>query len=123
LNTAVRNVGSLASLSSNQITLPAGTYFIKWGTPGYFCNGQKSRLQNITDASTVAIGTAEFSPNALADMTATRSEGSVVVTIAGSKAFEIQHQCQTTAGTAGLGRATGFSVVEVYTRVEITKLA
>lgn len=121
LNTLVRNVGTLASLSSNQFTLPAGTYYIKWGTPGYFCNGHKSRLQNITDTTTGGIGTAESSPNSMADIASTQSVGSTVVTIAGSKAFEIQHQCQTTATTAGLGRAAGFSVNEVYTRVEITK--
>jgi hypothetical protein len=60
LNTLVRNNGSLASLSSNQFTLPAGTFYISWSVPGYACGRHQTRLQNITDASTAIVGTSEF---------------------------------------------------------------
>jgi len=50
------------------------------------------------------------------------SFGSTVVTIAGSKAFEIRHRCSDTFATNGFGIAASFGT-EVYTRVEITKIA
>lgn len=33
LNTLVRNVDTIASLSSDQVTLPAGTYYAEWSVP------------------------------------------------------------------------------------------
>ena len=121
LNTLVRNVDTMASLSSNQFTLGAGTYYVSWSSPAFAVDGFKSRLQNITDGSTAAYGTSEYSENAT-PKAATRSVGSIVVTIAGSKAFAIQQQNAIVKTVNGLGVASSFGT-EVYTRVEITKLS
>jgi hypothetical protein len=121
LNTLVRNVSAIASLSSNQFTLGAGTYYISWSTPAFAVDAFKSRLQNITDATTAANGTSEYSENAT-PKAQTRSVGSIVVTIAGSKAFAIQQQNTVVKATNGLGVASSFAT-EVYTHVEITKLS
>jgi hypothetical protein len=118
LNTLVRNVDTLASLATNQITLPAGTYYIKWAAPAAQCNAHQTRLQNITDAATVSVGTSEFATTSVQSS----SFGKCVVTITASKAFEIQHQVQVTSGTNGFGQAANFTT-EVYARVEITRLA
>ena len=120
LTTLVRNVGSIASLSSNQVTLGAGTYYMAWSAPCLASNQHQTRLQNITDATTTGTGTSEFCDSTVA-MT-TRSFGSVVVTIAGSKAFAVQHRVTTSHATNGLGAACSFGT-EIYTRLEITKLA
>jgi hypothetical protein len=122
LNTAVRNHGSLAALASNEFTLPAGTYYISWSAPAFFCNAVQSRLQNVTDTSTVGIGTSEFSFNGLANGWPVRSFGSAVVTLAASKALAVQMQVGTTRATDGYGREANFGT-EVFTRVEITKVA
>lgn len=117
LNTLVRNAGSLASLSSNRFTLPAGTYYISWSAPAFIVDGHQSLLYNVTDATTVARGTSEFSNNA-SSIATTRSQGSAVVTIASSKAFEIRHACQVTATSDGFGRAADVGT-EIYTTVSI----
>ena len=117
LNTLVRNAGSLASLSSNQFTLPAGTYYIKWSAPALGVAEHQTLLQNVSDGVTVQRGSNEFS-NSSGTYAATFSYGSAVVTIAASKAFEIQHRCATTKANEGFGRACNFGT-EIYTTVEI----
>jgi hypothetical protein len=119
LNTLVRNHGTLASLSTDQLTLPAGTYYIAWSAPGFGVNSHQTRLQNITDTATVATGTSEFCSGSGAQ---TSSSGSIVVTLAASKTFEMQHRCTVTSATSGFGVGAGITT-EVYTRVEITKAA
>jgi len=120
LNTLVRNLNSLASLSSNRFTLPAGTYFIEWSAPALRVDGHQSLLYNVTDAVTVARGTSEYANNA-GNYANTRSAGSAVITIAGSKSFEIRHACSASATTDGYGRAAGVGT-EVYTTVQISKV-
>jgi hypothetical protein len=120
LNTAVRNLGTLASLSSNQFTLPAGTYLIRWAAPAYACGLHKTKLVNVTDAADVAFGMSMFaSPGSVG---CNVSVGEAVVTIAAAKAFEIQHQCGSTQNTNGFGFAASLGT-EVYTQVEIFKVA
>jgi hypothetical protein len=121
LNTLVRNHGTLASLATNQFTLPAGTYAIAWTSPAYAVDRFQTRLQNITDAATVKEGTSMFvSTNGHA---VGWSNGSTVVTIAGAKAFEIQMRVTSSQASNGQGIETNFASAEVYTRVEITKVA
>lgn len=120
LNTLVRNAGSLASLSSNRFTLPAGTYYIKWSAPAYFVNSHKSFLYNVTSAAIVGIGTSAYTTagdNPDRPVTTT-SNGEAVVTIASSTSFEIQHRCSNSKSTTGFGRACGFGT-EIYTTVSI----
>jgi hypothetical protein len=121
LNTSVTNEISGASLSSNQITLPAGTYYIHATAPANAPNNHKTKLRNITDSSDVLIGTTEYMSNSINGM----SSSSVVgrFTIASQKTFEIQHRCETTVGTNGFGIPSSYSVVEVYADVQIWKVA
>lgn len=123
LNTLVRNANSLAALASNQVTLLAGTYYCQWSAPAFRADNHQSRLRNITDSTTAGTGTSESAgiPSAGSAPT-TRSFGSCIVTIASSKAFELQHQVTTTRSTDGFGAASAFST-EVYSRLEITRLS
>jgi hypothetical protein len=125
LNALVRNAGAIASLSSNQITLGAGTYFLKWTAPAFGVDRHQTRLRNISDSTTPGHGTSEYTGIAgVSDFNQTHSAGSVVVTIAGSKVFELQQQVTTTRAATGFGVAAIFSGnTEVYSRVEITKLS
>jgi hypothetical protein len=122
LNTLVRNNGTLASLATNQITLPAGTYFIRWSAPGLYIGVHQTRLRNITDSTTDGVGSSEFNQAGGVVAVQTSSFGSTVITIAGTKVFELQHQVATSFATEGFGRASNFTT-EVYARVEITKVA
>lgn len=122
LNTLVRNVDTMASLSSNEFTLGAGTYSIHWSSPFAVVDRCQSRIYNVTDAAVVAYGTSGYSANT--DVTSTETCGSTVVTISGSKAFRLEIQVGlTTANANALGVAAGFGNINVYSRVEITRLA
>jgi hypothetical protein len=80
LNTLVRNNGSIATLSSNQVTLGAGTYYFTWSAPAFLTNQHQTRLQNITDGTTVGTGSSEISVAGTSTVSS-RSAGSAVVTI------------------------------------------
>jgi len=121
LNTLTRNVGSIASLGSNQFTLPSGTYYIEWMAPGMRCGSHISRIFNVSDAAQALLGgtaTTSSATNVVA-----LAEGQGVVTIAASKTFRIEHRGETTANTDGFGRALGAGVNERYSFVKLWKVA
>jgi hypothetical protein len=119
LNTIIVNTITGASLSSNQITLPAGTYFIEASAPAYKVDFHKALWRNVTDSTTLIQGTSELTGSGV-DVT-TRSFYSNRFTIATSKAFELRHWCSATRAGDGFGRATGF-FNEVYSDVKIWKI-
>jgi len=116
LQTEIADPDGIVSISSDQFTLAAGTYLIKWtmvlgGT--IYC---QSRLYNITDTSVAQLG-----------MTGDGRAGENLtvigrITITGSKAFEIQLQGTNTIATTGFGFAANFGT-EQYCTVEIFKEA
>jgi len=117
--TQYNGIGS-ASLSSNQISLPAGTYLIEAEASGNRVDQHQLRLQNITDSSTTILG-----QNVWAFVTyfvSNLNRVSGVFTIAGTKTFELQHRCATTRAGDGFGLAAGFGT-EVYASITITKVA
>ena len=89
--------------------------------PAAVVNRHQARLQNVTDATTVLTGTTEYTYVNAGDGSQSRSLIEGRFTIASAKAFEIQHQCQTTAATGGFGVAANFTT-EVYTVVELWKI-
>jgi hypothetical protein len=122
LNTKVKDPNSLCTLASNQFTLAAGTYSIRWHAPAAGCDRHVTRIQNITDGTTAGNGSSEYSgTTGVADFSQTRSSGICEVTIAASKAFELQHQVVTTRATTGFG-ISNVVAVDIYSHVEITKL-
>lgn len=83
-----------ASLSSNQITLPFGKYYIEWysyGTSGI----NQTRFRNITDGATEIIGEV--------DGGAGSSKGYGKFTIYSTKIFELQHWVGAGLATTGFG--------------------
>lgn len=106
LNTEDSDPDGICSLASNQITLAAGTYECVISAPGYKVDQHTIRLRNVTDSSDVLLGTANFCDDG--DNTQTRALLSGRFTIAASKALEVQHRCQTTCATYGLGVGHGF---------------
>lgn len=121
LNTVVRNVISGASLSSSLITLPAGTYAVEWSAPGYGCAAHATRLFNATDSAVIETGTSEYSVSA--GNVTTRSMGNAVFTLTSAKVIRLDHQCTSSSSTNGLGRPSTVSAHEVYSWVNIWKVA
>lgn|SRR3990167_242729 len=120
INTEDTDTGGNCSISSNQITLGAGTYECHIKCPAVSVGAHQARLQNITDTATTLIGTAEHSSSSANYATCS----SVIIgrfTITGSTVFEIQHQGTATQTTNGFGLPANFTS-EVYTVAEFRKI-
>ena len=118
LNHEIADPSGIVSISSNQFTLQAGTYLIKWRAPYFRCNDNQTQLYNVTDSSTAAEG---FQANGNTnDGDSTYAFGIARITISGAKAFEIQHQCTSTKADNGFGLyAYNIGSYSFFTMVEI----
>ena len=121
LNTIVTDETGAVALSSDQFTLPAGTYVIHAKAPAHAVSANKIRLQNITDATTTIVGENTFTPTSTSVAPHAFVEGKFTIT--SPKAFEIQHRGGSTSATLGFGVTTTFGVVEVYASVVLFKTA
>ena len=119
LNTVKTNEITGASLASNKITLPSGTYEIDAAVPGSSVDRHQARLYNVTDSAVVIVGKSSMATNAQGMTTDSLVRGRF--TLAGTKDLRIEHYCQTTYG-AGFGLACNFTT-EVYAEVLIRKVA
>jgi hypothetical protein len=99
LNTVKTNEITSASLSSNQISLPSGTYYIMAKANHFDGDRHKIKLRNITDSSDEIIGSSEYGEDAYNGTTNSYLNGRF--TIGGTKVFEIQHRCET-SGSFGV---------------------
>ena len=122
LNTSVTNEISGASLSSNQITLPSGTYYI-FGSAnvGYSVGTHSAKLRNTTDSSDTIIGSSEYI--ATTDGVSNKSFVIGRFTISAQKVFELQHQCSNTVNTDGFGVNISFVANQVFADVQIWKIS
>ncbi len=120
LNTEVTDTDGLSALSSDQITLDAGTYYIEATAPYYGAGSSKLRLRNTTGAATLLVGT----PGREDVINGTvMSPLAGRFTVAASQALELQHYSDTAHASDGLGKATGGSEIEVYADVRIWKIS
>ena len=118
LQTTRGNSISGCSLSSNQITLPAGTFYIFAAAPvNNGVNNHQTRFENITDSSTAILG----HNSKCVDYVSTHSVIQGVITIAASKTFELQHRVATTYAGDGFGGPTGWGT-ETYSQITIMKV-
>ena len=121
LNTELWDTGNIVSLSSNQFTLQAGTYYVTWRCPAYSVYRAVSRLYNITDSSTTQVGQVSYA-SGHEDATEQNTVGSARFTISGAKAFEIQHRCQSSNTSNGFGVGTqSWGEYSIFCEVEIWK--
>lgn len=119
LDTVVTNEITGASLSANQITLPAGTYYAKIKAPAYAVGLHKIRLQDVTSAATKLESGAVDSGTDV--MNYAEHEGRF--TLAASKKLRLQHIVQTTRTVTGAGKAGSLGTNETYAQVWIWKVA
>lgn len=119
LNTELVNNITGASLSSNQITLPAGDYWVEASAPQYRGTIARIRLQNITDASTEVEGGNSIS---IASGTGVHNFMQGAFTLAAEKTLELQHRGTTTKSTDGFGRPMSIGDVERYSEIRIWKV-
>ena len=120
INTEVVDTDNIVTLSSNQFTLQAGTYQIKFGACAYKVNRHITRLRQISPAATIASGSSQYSW--ATDANLQWSRGFARLTITQATAYEIQHYCQTTQSSNGFGFQMTYSTSD-YVQVEIYKEA
>jgi len=101
INTKVADPDSIVTLSSNQFTLQAGTYLIRYSQTGYAVNRLAVRLRNITDTSTAGFGEAAYYNAGQGNVWST--SGIARVVISGAKTFELQGRVETTKSSNGFG--------------------
>ena len=100
LDTEISDEDGIVTISSNQFTLQAGNYFIRFACSMYHINKHATRLQNITDSTTAGIG----EPNSSYTYSATlMTTGTCRVSIDSAKVFEVQGYPSTTKATNGFG--------------------
>ena len=121
LNTEISDADSIVSISSNQFTLGAGTYLIRWSAPAYRVTNHVSKLYDVTNTADVQIGTSGYSESGY--NVQDRSTGSARVVITGNTVYEIQHQSNVTNTTYGFGVGDITYDVNIFTIVEIFKEA
>lgn len=121
LTTIVKDAGGHASLNANQITLVAGTYRVRSQAPAYRINRHKTKLKNITDNVDIEIGSSEFCSTIAQAQTHSFLEGEF--TINAPKLIELQHQAEALHATLGLGIASAFGIIEIYSVIEFWKRA
>lgn len=124
LNT-VEGDNSIVSLSSNQFTLQAGTYYIRGFVPAISnttagLKNHKAKLFNITDSVDVIIGTSSMTSDAGADVETTESFIVGTFTLTSQKTFSIRHRASNANMSRGVAASFGDS--EVYSTFEITKI-
>ena len=116
LNTEIADPDGIVSIASNQFTLGAGSYLIRWTCPTYQVYRNQSRVYNITDSSVEGISQSDYA------IYGHFPWGTIRITITGSKTFEIQHRSSNTQADYGFGRESNLGT-EQYTTVEIYKEA
>jgi len=123
LNTEVADPDGIVTLSSNQFTLGAGSYLIKWTAMAYSTSGATARLYDATNTTAIQNGITGVATSTYNGTL--NSIGSARVAPTGSTAYEIQMNTNQSQATNGFGKsnaATGGGD-EVYVLVEIYKEA
>ena len=117
------NTWFIKDLSSSLFTLIPGTYFIRCGSPMYYCNAHTSRLYNITDSEITIQAQTAYASAAYNGMT--RSWLSGMFKIEKDTQFKVQYGANSYYGNVyGLGWATQNSTLgdSIYAMMEIVKL-
>ena len=113
LQTENADPDNIVSISSNQFTLQAGSYLIKFQSTGYHVHRHITKLRDITNSANKGYGIMGYSNTTNA--TSNISHGMARVTISGATVYEIQHACQTTKSTNGMGLNTYIDTSGSYT--------
>lgn len=122
LNTTVRNGITGASLASNQITLPAGTYEISAKGHTYATGESFLRLYNVTDAADTGIKGLNANARVATPTWATATLTGQL-TIAATKVLRLDHYTSGAQTSNGLGSALNVAGRdEVYAEVLIRKV-
>ena len=122
LQTTISDTDTIVtSLTSNEFTLAAGNYLIKWHAPAKYVEENQTRLYDVTGTAAVQVGSSAFNyTNHPTYVCEGPSSGVARVTPSGSNVYRIEHYGHLTRATDGFGPPADIDV-EIYTMVEIYK--
>lgn len=112
LNTVVTNTIVGASLSANQVTLPAGTYLFIAKAPAYAITTHRLSVEDVTNANFYRGYSQRNTGSNVFDFA---SVTSALVTIGSNANFRLSHYTQGSGGS--LGSATGDTASERYSEL------
>lgn len=119
LNTVTDDPQSIASLATNEVTLPAATYDCSITSPFYYTDNAEIRLYNVTGAASLLRSPQVVTGiNAGVDCTIHGR-----ITLAVESAVRVEYQVTTTRATLGLGTNADWSEPAIYTVAEFRRLA
>ena len=119
LNTEIADPDSIVSISSNQFTLAAGNYFIKWNH--LFINSEltSTRLYDVTNSAVRQYG---MTPKSI--YSTCEAHGFARVSPSGSTAYKIEYYCDRGESNLGFGdKAPDDVAVTINAVIEIYKEA
>ena len=121
LNTVKTNEITGASLSSNQVTLPAGTYYAEGSAPVYKANYTHCYLHNVTDSATELVGSTQYGiSNYNGYQTGTFCGR---FTISAQKTFEVRSYTLNPLATFGLGLKALDINISVFADLRIWRIS
>ena len=125
LNTVPTNTISGASVATNQITLPTGTYYIVSSAPGFIVGNHKLRLRNVTASANLIVGQSNYTGTDITNPTYVCAPALLdgVFALTASSAIELQHYAGTGRAGNGAGANSSVGEVEVFAQVTIFKLS
>ena len=121
MNAEVSNTIPGASLASNQITLPAGTYKVSGYSMLRNAGEAQTRIYNITDAATALLGASIEMGGGSGITQDSKVQG--VIVLAAQNVFEYQYFVSSQTSGNGLGNDAGSGELNVYADLMIEKVA
>ena len=103
--TAFITTPTITMASTDQLTLPAGTYEIEALLPVSDVDNHKAKLYNVTAAADIYIGSTERMRGTELDTNDSKVRTRFTLTV--ESVLEIRHWCRTTAATYGYGGGLG----------------
>lgn len=112
-----------ATVGSNRVNLPAGTYHVTATVPAYAVIDHVAWLYDFTGSATLVAGSTAHSFSS-GSQHSSSSNIAGVFTLSTASDLEIRHECHTARATQGLGYAHSLgSHVEIYTQATFVKLS
>ena len=126
LNTVLTNTISGASLAANQITLPAGKYYVEASAPfmitQYAPGIVQARIYNFTDTSVVFLSAPSYGNlPATSSFVSHSSEMSGSFMLSATKQLQIEHRCGSTVSNNGFGFRSDYDI-GIYSDIRIWRI-
>jgi len=118
LNSTVENSITGCSLTSNQITLAAGDYYVRAKSPLYYSGRSRSYLYDTTGASILVLG-AGSTAGSIGTSSGEVSSAEGKFTLSVESVLELRTYVNSARTVDGLGRYVGDGELEIYATIEM----